>query len=108
MISVKKMNLTSTDKLFQYVVSRDNFTINKYYTSVHMQLPVIVLIPTISLKFLFGASEGSEKFHGMFLMAVAMKQNTFTMHVLNTCYGILTKGIAIGKLTWETLCEVSE
>lgn len=71
MISVKNLNLSFTGRLFKYVVSRDDFTINKYYTSVHMQLPVLVLIPTTSLKFVFGASEGSGKFRGTFLMAIA-------------------------------------
>lgn len=83
MISVKELNLPFTGRLFKSVAGRADFTINKYHTCVHMQLPIIVLIPAKSLKALFCVSKHSGKFHGTLLMAIAVKYNSFTMHVLN-------------------------
>ena len=66
-----------------------------------MQLPIMVSIPAKYLEVLFQVDKGGGKSHGMFPMAIAMKYNSFTPHVLSTWYGILAKGIAICKLTWE-------
>lgn len=74
-ISVKKLNLPSTGRLFKSVAGRADFTINKYHICVHMQLPIMGSIPVKSAEFC--VCKGSGKFCDTFLMAAATKCNSF-------------------------------
>lgn len=74
-ISVKKLNLPFTGRLFKSVAGRADFTINKYHTCVHMQLPIIVSILLKSGEVC--VCKGSGKFHDTFLMAAATECNSF-------------------------------
>lgn len=75
----KKLNLLFTGRLFKSLAGRADFTINKYHTCVHMQLPIIVSIPVKSVEFC--VCKGTGKFHNTFLMAAATKYNSFPTHL---------------------------